>query len=102
MQLELQLLLGSHLRLISTMHGSAYVASNPLTLVPCPGGLPREAHPEVLGREQERVQEFQGCGTRRKSEPRGGQEHGHVCVSLLLIYHLSELSGLKNKTDENR
>lgn len=74
------------------MHSSLYVASNPLILAPYLGGLPREAHPEILGREQECFQQFQGCGTRRKSEPRRGQEHGHVCVPLtiLQIYHLSE------------
>lgn len=68
---------------IFIMHAYLYVAPNPLTLAPSSGGLPRETHPEVLGREQERIQQFQGCGARRKSEPRGGQKHGHVCLPLL-------------------
>lgn len=66
-----------------------------LTLAPCSGGLPWEAHPEILGREQERVQQFQGCGARRKSEPRRGQEHGHVCV-LQYIHILLNLSSHEN------
>lgn len=76
------------------------MASNLLILVPCSGGLPREAHPEVLGREPECVRQFQSCGTRRKFEPRRGQKHGHVCGPFPEIYHLCKLCGLKEKTDE--
>lgn len=61
------------------------VSVNPLILAPCSGGLPREAHPEVLGREQECVQQFQSCGTRRKFEPRRGQEYGNVCITIINV-----------------
>lgn len=67
------------------------MAPNSYILAPNSGGLPREAHPEVLGREPECIQQFQGCGTRRKFEPRRGQEHGHVCVPLLYLSSLRTL-----------
>lgn len=39
------------------------MALDPLILALCSGGLPREAHPELLGREQECVRQFQSCGS---------------------------------------
>lgn len=65
----------------SLWYMTLYMSPNSLILAACSGGLPREAHSELLGREQECVQQFQSCGTRGKFEPRRGQEHGHVCVS---------------------
>lgn len=64
------------------------VSVNSLILAPCSGGLPREAYPEILGREQECVQQFQSCGTRRNFEPRRSQKHGHVCIIIINLSFL--------------
>lgn len=55
----------------------------PSLWAPSAGSLSREAHPNVLGGISERFQQLQDCGTGRKFEPRGGQEHGHVGAPLM-------------------
>lgn len=71
-------------------------APGPSMLAPSAGGLSRAAHPEVLGGISERVQQLQNCGTGRKFEPRGGQEHGHVggiSSALSCLFHRAIFNG---------
>lgn len=89
----------SFLDLYMALYTVCGVSVNPLILAPCSGGLPREAHPEVLGREQECVQQFQSCGTRRKFEPRRGQEYGNVCITIINVSFLRIWSFLEFLND---